>query len=82
MKHILFLALLITTNAMAIDFNKVTGAFAEAEKFVEAEAKSDLTYGSFDPEKATTRAPASVETEAQKGTWGNEMTGTFEYQNN
>lgn len=82
MKHFLFLALLISTNAMAIDFNKVTGTFAETENSASTEEKSDLAYGSFAPQEDATRAPASVEQETTEGTWVNEMTGTFEYQNN
>lgn len=82
MKHLLFFSLLISSSSFAIDFNKVTGTFAETDKEIVNEENNDLAYGSFAPQEQVsgTRAPASVTDESRTSSI-NEVTGTFEYQN-
>lgn len=81
MKHFIFLALIISNTAFAIDFNKVTGTFSDVEKEVATEESTDLAYGSFEPKETNLRAPASVTEEVKKADSVNDITGTFEYQN-
>lgn len=68
------------SQAMAIDFNKVTGSFdvktEEKEKSYVEETALSGSFNHFD--KSNGRLPASVEEEeVNKADHVNEMTGTF-----
>lgn len=71
MKKILLLTLLLSSQAFAIDFQKVTGTFDVKEEKSESTLASDTvaqaTFGTFEFKSDATRMPASVtpETEAQ-----------------
>lgn len=80
MKEILCLSLLISTNAFALDFQKVTGTFdvkEKSQKSMGEDAVAAAAYGSFEKDE-TTRMPASNAPEVKKSTSVNEITGTFE----
>lgn len=80
MKEILCLSLLFTTNAFAIDFQKVTGSFdlqTQKEKSVGVDTVANAAYGSFDMND-TGRVPASAEEKRHTpDSHVTEMTGTF-----
>jgi hypothetical protein len=82
LKEILCLSLLLTTNAFAIDFQKMTGTFDIKEKqhkVVGEDTVAAAAYGSFEMKDAA-RMPASSAPEAKKSNTApvNETTGTFE----
>lgn len=82
MKKILCLTLLITTNAFAIDFQKVTGTFdvkEKSQKVIGEDTVAAATYGTFE-NIDNSRMPASTAPEGKKSNSDSvtEMTGTFE----
>lgn len=81
MKKFLCLSLLITTNAFAIDFQKVTGTFdvkANQKNEVGHDTVAQSTYGSFKVNE-TGRLPASLAPEVKKthSIGVTDHTGTF-----
>ena len=79
MKIFLLFTILISSQAFAIDFNKVTGTFDIEEKKVVQEDLSKVAFGSFESDADKTRAPASETEHFGKTTSEvNEVTGTFE----
>lgn len=76
---LLISAFLISSHAMAIDFQKVSGTFEVSEKHKSESSNNDLAFGSFDLNPSNLRSPSSVqEKSAQKTPEMNEVTGTFE----
>ena len=80
MKYILFFSMALSTSAFAIDFNKATGTFEVEEKSVPVgqDSVAAAAFGSFNLYEEKTRAPASVETEAETTFGINDVTGTFQ----
>ena len=80
MKYILLFSIALSTSAFAIDFNKVTGTFEVEEKSapVGQDSIAAAAFGSFNLYEEKTRAPASVETEAETTVGINDVTGTFQ----
>jgi hypothetical protein len=80
LKHLLFLSLILSTSAFAIDFNKVTGTFDVEEKSIPVgeDTVAAASFGSFNLTEEKTRAPASVEQEGKATVGVNDLTGTFQ----
>lgn len=79
MKILFITSLLISFNAFAIDFNKVTGSFdVTTEKKSEQVAHITAVTGSYEsePQSYGSRKPAST-SEAQKTEQIQEVTGSF-----
>ncbi len=82
MKSLILFTLFISQVAHAIDFNKVTGTFDPTERKLDSDIEIDPSFGSFSPTdtEKSMRALATVKQE-DDSTSINELTGTFEYQN-
>jgi hypothetical protein len=80
LKYFILFSLLLSTQAFALDFNKVTGSFDVEEKKTQEEDLTKLAYGSLDSHSTEkSRAPASaVEKTAKTTSEVNEVTGSFE----
>ncbi len=79
MKYFILFSLLLSTQAFAIDFNKVTGSFDIEKKVSNQEDMAKVAYGSFESKTDKTRLPASTNESTQKtNSEVNEVTGTFE----
>jgi len=78
MKMFILFSILISSQAFAIDFNKVTGTFDIEEKKVVQEDLSKVAFGSFESDSDKMRAPASDTGHEEKtSSEVNEVTGTF-----
>ena len=80
MKYFILFSLLLSTQAFAIDFNKVTGSFDVEDKKIQQEDLTKLAYGSFESSSIEkSRVPASAVEKTEKTTSEiNEVTGSFE----
>ena len=79
MKMFILFSILISSQAFAIDFNKVTGTFDIEEKKIVQEDLSKVAFGSFESDADKTRAPASETDQVGRTTSEvNEVTGSFE----
>lgn len=81
MKYLLSLTLLLSANAFAIDFQKVTGSFDVKDSQSSSEdLVAHAAYGSFDAKANLERLPASAHVKSDKKETSSvtELTGTFE----
>ena len=80
MKTFLFFTLFLSTQAFAIDFNKVTGSFDIEPQNSKQEDLTKLAYGSFESKtEQPGRVPANEVSKENKVTSEvNEVSGTFE----
>lgn len=79
LKTFLFFTLFFSTQAFAIDFNKVTGTFDVESQKSKQEDLAKLAYGSFDSVNDYSRSPASENKVENKVTSEvNEVSGSFE----
>lgn len=79
MKTFLFFTLFLSTQAFAIDFNKVSGSFDVETQNAKQEDLTKLAYGSFEAKTEHGRVPASEKKADNKVTSEvNEVSGSFE----
>lgn len=79
MKTFLFFTLFLSTQAFAIDFNKVTGSFDIESQNSKQEDLTKLAYGTFESKTEQGRVPASEKKAENKVTSEvNEVSGSFE----
>lgn len=75
MKFLILSSLIISTQAMAIDFQKTTGTFeVKEEKVMGEDTVAQAAFGTFELNEKS-RVPASVEVKKEPEV--TELTGTF-----